>query len=49
MLEIQVLIVFMILAALIAVQAKDLVSSVVAIGAVGIGLSMALLVLKAPD
>ncbi|HPM43310.1 MAG TPA: DUF4040 domain-containing protein [Candidatus Omnitrophota bacterium] len=49
MLEVQVLIVFMILSALIAVQAKDLVSSVVAIGAVGIGLSMTFLVLKAPD
>lgn len=49
MLEIHLLLVFMILAALIAVQAKDLVSSVVAVGAVGIGLSMAFLVLKAPD
>jgi multisubunit Na+/H+ antiporter MnhB subunit len=39
----------MIAAAIIAVGAKDLLSSIIAIGAVGIGLSMAFLVLKAPD
>jgi multisubunit Na+/H+ antiporter MnhB subunit len=39
----------MIAAAVIAVQAKDLLSSVIAIGAVGIGLSMVFLALKAPD
>ena len=39
----------MIAAAIIAVEAKDLLSSVVAIGGVGIGLSMAFLILKAPD
>ena len=49
MIEIDLLLVFMIVAALIAVQVKDLLSSVVAIGAVGIGLSMGFLVLKAPD
>lgn len=49
MIEIHLLLVFMIVAAIIAVAAKDLLSSVVAIGAVGIGLSMAFLVLKAPD
>lgn len=49
MIEIHLLLFFMIAAALIAVEAKDLLSSVVAIGAVGIGLCMAFLALKAPD
>jgi multicomponent Na+:H+ antiporter subunit B len=49
MIEIHLLLVFMITAAIIAVEVKDLVSSVIAVGAVGIGLSMAFLVLKAPD
>ena len=39
----------MIVAAIIAVRVKDLLSSVIAVGAVGVGLSMAFLVLKAPD
>ncbi|MCM8801633.1 MAG: DUF4040 domain-containing protein [Candidatus Omnitrophica bacterium] len=39
----------MILAALVAVEIKDLLSSVVAVGAVGLGLSLAFLLLKAPD
>ena len=39
----------MIAAAVIAVEVKDLLSGVVAIGAVGIGLCMAFLMLKAPD
>ena len=49
MIEIHLLLIFMIVGAVIAVAAKDLLSSVVAIGAVGIGLSMAFLVLRAPD
>ncbi len=49
MIEINLLLLFMIAAAVIAVEVKDLLSSVIAIGAVGIGLSMAFLVLKAPD
>ena len=49
MIEIHLILIFMIIAALIAVQVKDLLSSVVAVGAVGIGLSMGFLVLKAPD
>ncbi len=49
MIEIYILLIFMIVAAIIAVAAKDLLSSVVAIGAVGIGLAMAFLLLKAPD
>lgn len=47
--EIHLILVFMITAAIIAVAVKDLLSSVVAIGAVGIGLAMAFLILKAPD
>ena len=43
------LIIFMILAAFVAVQVKDLLSSVIAVGAVGLGLSVAFLMLKAPD
>ncbi|MDP3790785.1 MAG: DUF4040 domain-containing protein [Candidatus Omnitrophota bacterium] len=49
MLELHLILVFMIVAAIIAVEVKDLLSSVVAIGAVGIGLCMAFLTLKAPD
>jgi len=39
----------MIAGAIIAVEAKDLLSSVIAVGAAGIGLSLAFLILKAPD
>lgn len=49
MIEIHLIILFMIAAAVIAVEAKDLLSGVIAVGAVGIGLSMGFLVLKAPD
>lgn len=49
MIEIHLILFFMIAAAIIAVEVKDLLSSVVAIGAVGIGLCMAFIVLKAPD
>lgn len=49
MIEIHLILVFMIAAAVVAVWVKDLLSAVVAVGAVGIGLSMAFLVLKAPD
>ena len=49
MVEIHLILLFMIAAAIIAVVVKDLLSSVVAVGAVGIGLCMAFLVLKAPD
>ncbi len=49
MLELYILLVFMILAAIVAIEVKDLLSSIVAVGAVGLGLSIALLVLKAPD
>ena len=49
MIEIHLILIFMIAAAVIAVAVKDLLSSVVAIGAVGVGLAMAFLLLKAPD
>jgi len=39
----------MIAAAIVAVEVKDLLSSVIAVGAVGLGLSLAFLILKAPD
>lgn len=49
MLEIHLVLLFMIAASITAVVAKDLLSSVIAIGAVGIGLCMAFFLLKAPD
>jgi len=49
MIELYVLLIFMIIGAIIAVEIKDLLSSVVAVGAVGLGLSIVFLVLKAPD
>jgi multisubunit Na+/H+ antiporter MnhB subunit len=49
MIELYFLLGFMIAGAIIAVQVKDLLSSVVAVGVVGLGLSVAFLILKAPD
>jgi multisubunit Na+/H+ antiporter MnhB subunit len=39
----------MILGALVAIEVRSLISSVVAVGAVGLGLSLVFLLLKAPD
>ena len=47
--ELQLLLLFMILAAAVAVEIEDMLSSVIAVGAVGLGLSLAFLLLKAPD
>ncbi len=47
--ELQLLLLFMVFSAIVAVQIEDLLSSVIAVGAVGLGLSMAFLILKAPD
>ncbi len=47
--ELQLLMLFMIAAAVAAVMIEDLLSSVIAVGAVGLGLSLAFLLLKAPD
>jgi len=49
MLELYLLLIFMIIGAVIALEVKDMVSAVIAVGAVGMGLSLAFLVLKAPD
>jgi len=49
MVELYILLIFMILGAIVAIEVKDLLSSVVAVGAVGLGLSMVFLILKAPD
>jgi len=49
MVELCVLLVFMIIAAIVAIEAKDLLSSVVAVGAVGLALCIVFLILKAPD
>jgi multisubunit Na+/H+ antiporter MnhB subunit len=49
MAEIHLVLIFMIAAAIVAVEVKDLLSSVIAVGASGIGLCMAFLMLKAPD
>ncbi len=47
--ELQLLLLFMVSAAIVAIEVDDLLSSVIAVGAVGLGLSMAFLILKAPD
>ena len=44
-----ILLVFMIIGAIVAVEIKDLLSSVIAVGAVGFGLSVSFLFLRAPD
>ncbi|NQU74219.1 MAG: DUF4040 domain-containing protein [Candidatus Omnitrophica bacterium] len=49
MLELYLLLGFMIIGAIVAIEVKDLLSSVVAVGAVGLGLSIVFLILKAPD
>lgn len=47
--ELHILLIFMILGAIAAIEVKDLLSSVVAVGAVGFALCLAFLILKAPD
>ncbi|MCM8792117.1 MAG: DUF4040 domain-containing protein [Candidatus Omnitrophica bacterium] len=47
--ELKLLLLFMIFAGIVAIEIKDLLSSVIAVGAVGLGLSLAFLILKAPD
>ncbi|MFH0764660.1 MAG: hydrogen gas-evolving membrane-bound hydrogenase subunit E [Candidatus Omnitrophota bacterium] len=49
MIELYFLFIFMIIGAIIAIRAKDLLSSVVAVGATGLGVCLTFLVLKAPD
>jgi len=49
MIDLYILLIFMIIGAIVAIEVEDLLSSVVAVGAVGLGLVVALLILKAPD
>ncbi len=49
MVELYILLILMIVGAIVAVETKDLLSSVIAIGAVGLALSIVFLILKAPD
>jgi multisubunit Na+/H+ antiporter MnhB subunit len=49
MIELNILLVFMILGAIVALELKDLLSAVVAVGASGLALSISFLFLKAPD
>lgn len=47
--ELHLILIFMILASIVAVEMKDLISSVIALSAAGLGLSLAFLILKAPN
>ena len=47
--ELHIILLFMIFGAIVAVETKDLISSVIALSAVGLGLSLAFLILKAPN
>ena len=47
--ELYILLIFMIFAAFVAIEIKDLFSSVIAMGAVGFALCLAFLIVKAPD
>ncbi|MFA4889594.1 MAG: hydrogenase subunit MbhD domain-containing protein [Candidatus Omnitrophota bacterium] len=47
--ELHLILLFMIFASLVAVEAKDLISSLIALSAAGLGLSLAFLILKAPN
>ena len=49
MIYLYVLLVLMIIGAIAAIAMKDLISSIIAVGAVGLALSVAFLILKAPD
>ncbi|MDD5566361.1 MAG: DUF4040 domain-containing protein [Candidatus Omnitrophica bacterium] len=49
MIELHVLLGLMIIGAIVAMEIEDLLSSVIALGAVGFGLTLAFLLLRAPD
>ncbi|MFA5272003.1 MAG: hydrogen gas-evolving membrane-bound hydrogenase subunit E [Candidatus Omnitrophota bacterium] len=49
MIEINLLLIFIIIGALVAINVKDLLSAVVAVGVSGLGLCITFLTLKAPD
>jgi len=44
-----IMIIYMLIAAIIAVETRDLLSSVICLGAIGVGVSLMFLFLKAPD
>jgi multisubunit Na+/H+ antiporter MnhB subunit len=47
--ELHLILLFMICASIVAVEVKDLISSVISLGAAGLGLCLAFLILKAPN
>jgi multisubunit Na+/H+ antiporter MnhB subunit len=47
--ELHLILIFMIIASILAVEIKDLISSVIALSAVGLGLCLGFLILKAPN
>jgi multicomponent Na+:H+ antiporter subunit B len=47
--ELHLILIFMIIAAIVAVLMKDLISSLIALSSAGLGLSLAFLILKAPN
>lgn len=49
MIEFQVILIFMIFGAVVAMEIEDLLSSVIALGTVGMGLTLEFLLLRAPD
>jgi len=49
MIELHIILVLMIVGAVVAMELEDLLSSVIALGAVGIGLTLEFLLLRAPD
>lgn len=49
MLDINLLLLFMIIGAIIAAEVRDMLSAIVSLGIVGLGVSTAFLILKAPD
>jgi len=49
MIELHIILILMIAAAVVAMEIEDLLSSVIALGAVGMGLTLAFLLLRAPD
>lgn len=49
MIELHAILILMIIGAIVAMEIEDLLSSVIALGAVGIGLTLEFLLLRAPD
>ncbi|MFA5154348.1 MAG: hydrogenase subunit MbhD domain-containing protein, partial [Clostridia bacterium] len=49
MIELHAVLILMIIGAIVAMEIEDLLSSVIALGAVGMGLTLEFLLLRAPD